>query len=162
MQGRAPRVAAGPTAAALITALAATPASALPFTEQCDQSGGCLNFWAGGYAVESWYGTAANNAVAIQWLNTAHTSFELRDNLHGGCIADLGGAQGSARAGGGQSCPSSGTAAWGSTFTPDHTVCPAGWGGYRNNHWRGYIYVPPGNGQPIFLNSHVDCLRQQT
>lgn len=154
---------AAPLLAALALTLAlAAPATALSFTEQCDQSGGCLNFWAGGFAVESWYGTTGNNEIAVQWLNPAHTSFELRDNVHGGCIADLGGAQGNARAGGGQSCPSSGTAAWGSTFTPDYGVCPPGWAGYRNNHWRGYIYVPPGNGQVIYLNSGVDCLRQQT
>ena len=147
--------------AGLLLGVAAAPAAhAAAFTEQCDQSGFCMNLWNGGPLVKSWHGTTANNSIAVQWINAAHTQFELRDNVVGGCVGNYGGAQNDERASGQRSCPSSGHADWGTVFNVDHSVCPAGWAGYRNQHSGRYIYLPSGNGAQVYLNSSVDCLHQ--
>lgn len=147
--------------AGLLPGMAAAPAAhAAAFTEQCDQSGFCMNTWNGGPLIKSWHGTTANNNIAVQWINAARTQFELRTNVAGGCVGDYGGRQGDARAASEDSCPSSGHADWGTVFTVDHSVCPAGWAGYKNQHWGGYIYIGSGNGAQVYLNGSVDCLHQ--
>ena len=81
------RILAALAAVAFAAILPAIPASAAAFTQQCDQSGGCMNLWGGGFAVKSYYGTTSNNWITVQWIN--NTTFELRDNVAGGCIGAL-------------------------------------------------------------------------
>lgn len=137
----------------------AAPASALVFTQQCDPSNGCMNFWNGGYPIAAYYGTAANNNIAVQWVSS--TEFELRDNLHGGCVGDNGGSKTNARAAGGQSCPSSGNAAWGSLFEAQY-LCNGNYAGYHNVHWNANLDWGVSNGTPAYLNSGFHCIQQRS
>jgi hypothetical protein len=143
----------------------AQPASAAGFTQQCDLAGDCLNFYNGGFAVRTWDGRAANNNIAIQWL--AAGGFELRDNVHGGCVGDLGGSQSAAQLGGGQDCPSSGHAAWGTIFTV-YAQCSGGTSLYQNKHWaalgtNGLVGFAAGSNHPVYANTSGGiCLKQSS
>jgi hypothetical protein len=141
----------------------AAPASALTFTAQCDLANGCANFWGGGYAVSVDYGAlTGNDNITVVWIYGNHTQFELRDNVHGGCVGDYQGNQSSARAGGGQSCPSSGTAGWGTVFST-HTGCIfAGYGEYYNQHWRAFLGWGTANGSGAYLNTGGHCIQQRS
>lgn len=149
-------------AAAFTAILPAIPAHAAAFTQQCDQSGGCLNVWGQGTLIKSYYGTTGNNNIAVQWIPGGY--FQLRNNVYGGCLGDANGVAGDARAGANDTCNSTSTGtggSYGTRFRPSYQ-CPSGWAAYQNVRWGGYIYIPPGNGQQIYLNSSVDCLRQES
>jgi hypothetical protein len=154
----APLLAIGPGAA-----LGASPASAVAFTQQCDLANGCANFWGGGYAVSVDYGaTASNNNITVQWIYGNHTQFELLDNVHGGCVGNYQGNQFSARAGGGQSCPSSGVAGWGTVFTTHPGCIFAGYTEYYNQRWRAFLGWGTANGDGAYLNTGGHCIQQRS
>jgi hypothetical protein len=150
-------------AALLGSVIAAVPASA-SVTGQCDFSHTCLNFWGGGIDIKTYEGYASNNAVTIQWLGRGNGTFQLRDNVHGGCVGDLNGAQGDARAGGGNSCPLSGTVDWGTVFQAlsDPTICGGAYLDYWSPHWEAYVGFSDGNGHQVFLDTTGTCLLQQS
>lgn len=155
----APLLAAATLALGLGTAIAATPAHALAFTQQCDQAGDCFNLWGGGYPVKIYRGTTANNEIAIQWLSGG--GFELRDNLHGGCLGDLGNSPGNPQLQGGLTCPDSGHGAWGSIFYVA-AQCSNGFSVYGNRHWSRVGYNPS-NGSPVYANTQYgDCVKQES
>lgn len=144
-----------------VAVVTTAPPAAASVTGQCTPNHTCMNFWNGGYGVSSYQGYAANNAISIHWLGGGY--FELRDNVHGGCIGDNQGLPGAHRAGGGNSCPSSGTADWGTRFqmVPETGICGSTYVKYWNPHWQGYIGVPPDNGNPVYLDTGGSCLLQQ-
>jgi hypothetical protein len=161
LRGQAAAVLAA-TALALGVAAAVAPAApaGVAFTQQCDTANVCGNFWGGGFAVAAYHGTTYNNWITIKSIGGG--DFELLDMLHGGCIGDLGGSQYSARAGGGQDCPSSGHAAWGSVFRPAYNICGSGYAAYYNPHNRGYLGWNEANGSPAYLNTAGKCLQQRS
>ena len=139
----------------------APPARALTFTQQCDGAApmDCLNFWGGGNAVRTYDGTAANNQIKIQWL--ASGGFELRDEVHGGCVGDLNGSQTSAQLGGGLNCPSPGPGDWGTVFRV-YAQCSGGYSVYQANHWPGkFVGFAVGSNHPVYANTAGGiCLKQ--
>lgn len=148
--------------AAAVTA--APPASALTFTQQCTPGGQCMNFWGGGYDIRVWGGTSSDNAIQIQGLPGG--KFQLRDNVHGGCVGDYGGSQTNARLGGGQGCNSTSTGtggAWGTVFY-GAGGCGGDYSLYESNHWRAYIgWSIGGNGTQVYANTGIgDCLLQES
>lgn len=153
-------LAAALTGLAAVPVIAVAPASAAT-AEQCAYDGQCLNFWGGGYDVRTWGGSSYDNAVQVQWISAG--KFQLRDNVHGGCVGDYGGSQYDAKLGGGQSCPSSGTAAWGTVFY-EAGGCGGGYSLYESQHWGAYIGWAPGggNGSQVYANTGTDavCLLQ--
>lgn len=144
---------------ALIIAVNVTGAQAT-VTGQCDTTHTCVNFWNGGFAVSSYQGYSGNNAISVQWLPGG--SFQLRDNLHGGCIGDYLGSPSSPRAGGGNTCNSTSTGLGGAPGTRFQVVndgeCPAGYTSYWNPHNLGYVTFADGNGHPVYLNRGGNCL----
>lgn len=146
-----------PAAAVTVTA----PPAAASVTGQCTGNHTCMNFWNGGIGVSTFQGYAANNAISIQWLGNG--VFELHDNVNGGCVGDNGGLVGAHRAGGGNSCPSWGTADWGTRFqiVYETGICGSVYVKYWNMHWQGYVGVPTGNGHPVYLDTSGSCLLQQ-
>jgi hypothetical protein len=142
-------------------AVPAAPAAAATITQIGDPQGYYLNLWGGNFDVKSYGSATFNNWITVQWVN--HTQFELRDNVHGGCIGDLNGSATDPRAGGGNSCPSSGQAAWGSVFEPkvsgNGNSCGS-WRLYYSPHWREFISFANGNGNQVVLNGGGVCLKQ--
>ena len=122
-----------------------------------------MNFWNGGYAVRTYQGYAANNAIAIHWLGNG--TFELRDGIHGGCVGDYGGGKNNPQMGGGNLCPStSGTSAgWGTTFQlVSSSFCSSGSVLFWAKHWLAYIGFSPGNNHPVSENTTGTCMFPET
>ena len=152
---------AAPAILAAPAVITAAPAQAT-VTGQCDTTHTCLNFWGGGFAVASYQGYTGNNAVSVQWLPGG--SFQLRDNLHGGCIGDYLGSPTNPRAGGGNACNSTSTGLGGAPGTrfqvENDGECPRGYTFYWNPHNLGYIGFADGNGHPVYLNTGGNCMHQ--
>jgi hypothetical protein len=146
-----------------IAAVPATPAGATVFTQQCDSSGDCMNFWGGQPAVKTYVGTTGNNSITLQFLPASQGGgFQMDDNIHGGCVADYGGSQYLAYLGGGLSCPSSGNAAWGSIWTV-YAQCGGGFSIYRNRHWGAMLGLGVQNGQTVYANTRLGtCVKQMS
>jgi hypothetical protein len=172
LTARRPVLAAASLAALLAGLLAAvTPARAAPaahavtpagtiFYTQHTPAGGYLNFWGGGDLVKDYNAVTYNDDVEIQWIG--NNQFQLADLVHpGSCIGDWGNTSGSAEAGGGDPCPSTGNAGWGTIFTQSSAGCPAGYFVYRDRHWAADVYIDNVNGDVVVLNSGGGaCLTQ--
>jgi hypothetical protein len=80
----------------------------------------------------------------------------------GGCIGDYGNNPKNPAAGGQLSCPSSGSADWGTVFQQvADNLCPKGYAVYWNNHNLGYVgFYHEGNGYQVYLNTTGTCLHQ--
>jgi hypothetical protein len=142
----------------------AGPASARVFYDQCAPPGGgnggtCLNFWNGGYLLATYQGVAYNNDIQIQ--NIGGGEFQLVDGVGGGCIGDAGNSRTDARAEGGELCPSTGSAGWGTIFEVGG-YCGNGYVRYYNVHWVAWIGFADGNDNPVYLNTGGRCLQQQS
>jgi len=147
------------TLGTILAAAPATPASAAILPQQCDISNTCMNFWNGGFAVRTYQGTTHNNAISIQWLGNG--KFELRDNIHGGCVGDYDGAQYNPAMGGGNICPSSGTGDWGTIFQEaSDSLCPSpDYVDFWSGHWLAYVGFADGNNHPVSENTRGNCIR---
>jgi len=161
IRGRAGVLLAALTLLAALAGLTAVPASA-SVTGQCDFSHTCMNLWGGGFDVKTWQGYAANNAITIRWLGQGNGTFELAD-AGGGCVGDLNGAQGDARAGGGNNCPLQGAAGWGTVFqaVTETSICGGYYVKYWSPHWEAYVGFSDGNGHQVWLDTTGTCLAQQ-
>jgi hypothetical protein len=71
----------------------------------------------------------------------------------GGCIGDYGNNPKNPAADGQLSCPSSGSADWGTVFQQvADNLCPKGYAVYWNNHNLGYVgFYHEGNGYQVYL-----------
>ena len=147
-------------ALAFAIVLTAGPArAAVPYYEIGDASGTYMNFWAGGFAVLTWQQSGvANNDMQVQSLGGGNV--QVFDWIHGGCVGDLRGDPGLARAGGGQSCPSSGAAGWGTRMRL--ISCGGGYFQLWDVHWDGWVSFPDGSGHAVYLNHATGkCLLEQ-
>jgi len=159
--GRAVRLLAALALTLTLAGLAATPASA-SVTGQCDPSHTCMNQWNGCCDIKTYQGYAANNAMTIHWLGQGNGTFEIR-TAGGGCVGDLNGAQGDARAGSGNNCPSQGAAGWGTVMQAitETSICGGYYLKYWDAHWKAYVGFPDGSGHQVYLNTTGTCLAQQ-
>jgi len=168
------RGAAALTAAALLALTwlglaAAQPARAVSYTEQCDISGYCPNFWGGGFTLRTFTSGVANNNILAQSLPNGF--FQLRDMVHGGCIGDKSNDPANGYAQGGLTCNSTSTGTGGAVGTRFYYAgCTGSFGGrlYVNYHWRGYVGFANGDNNPVVLNagagsssSLAKCLKQE-
>jgi hypothetical protein len=148
----------------------APPARAATFTEQCDISGYCPNFYGGGFTLRTYTSGVANNNIQIQSIPPLGY-FQLLDKVHGGCIGDVGNNPNDGYAQGGLTCNSTSTGSGGDYGTRDKIVhCTGDFGGslYANAHWGGYIGFNNGDNNAVVLNagagsdsSLAKCLRQE-
>lgn len=162
LRSRAVVLLAAAATALSVTAIAvpAQPAAAVTYNQQCDTAGDCLNLYNGDFAVRTYDGyNVANNNISIQFLSGG--GFQLRDNVHGGCLGDLNGSQYSTQMGGGQDCPSSGHGAWGTVFSVYAQCSPAGYSLWKNRHWNHLVGFAAGSNHPVYLDTTGGiCLKQ--
>jgi hypothetical protein len=114
------------------------------------------NYSNGGPLVKSYAPGNTWEDFYLQFLSNGDV--EIVDASTGYCVGDSGNNQYSALAGGYDSCPSSGTAGWGTVFAYETNGCTGGVQGnggvLYNFHWNGDIDVPgSGNGQQYYLNT---------
>ena len=64
-------------------------------------------------------------------------------------------------AGGGDYCPSTGTAGWGTIFTVGAPCGNTGYVLYFNQHSGAYVTFTNGNDNRVYLNGPGTCLKQQ-
>jgi hypothetical protein len=78
---------------------------------------------------------------------------EIVDENKGTCVGDNNNSSSDAKAGNTDTCPTSGTAGWGTIFQYVSSSCPNNGGGFYNNHWAGYAWGSSPNGSQWFLNN---------
>ena len=148
-----------PLASGLALMATAGPASAAIFYDQGDPQGYYLNWWGGGTVLATYGGVTYNDYTQVVPIGGGR--FELVDDVSGGCVGNLGGAEGIERAGGGDYCPSTGTAGWGTIFTVGAPCGNTGYVLYFNQHSGAYVTFTNGNDNRVYLNGAGTCLKQQ-
>ena len=146
-------------AGAALMVTAAPPAAAQSFYVQGDPQGDYLNWWDGTTTLSTWHGITANDDMQVVPIGGG--LFELTDPVSGGCVGDRGGSEYDSQAWGGQYCPTTGTAGWGTRFKVG-PACGGIYVEYQNVRWGGDIYFSSGDGQTVTLDGGPGvCLGQQ-
>ena len=126
-----------------------------PAAQYCaTTSGGCMNAWNEGPAVNAYHSNVVNNNFSA-YAN--HDGYETIQYLGPGphvnqCISDYGNSSSDARAGLYGYC-GSGQIAWGANFTVQG--CGNNTYAFKNVHWNGWLTPNSNgaNGAPFYLNS---------
>jgi len=124
----------------------------------------CMNKWNNGALVKSYSPGGTNEKYEIQSLSGG--GFQIFDPNTGDCVGDYLNNSGDAKASDLDSCPSSGTAGWGTVYDYNTTGvngCQRGSGLLYNRHWAGYASGAAANGSQWYLNNvsgNAFCVEQ--
>ena len=110
----------------------------------------------GGQLIKSY--APGNTWEYIEMQSIGSGQYQFYDVNTGACLGDNNNSSSDAKVGDGDSCPSGGTAGWGTRFNfVTLSGCPS-WqgtegGGFYNLHWSGYMQGGAANGSQWYLNN---------